>query len=241
MKVFDGLTSLFRESDEDDYIEEDGYLEEEFDREEEPGSSERRFTERGTSAKTRHTGEKRGLFNPFKKSKTRELNDDYSEDDFDDRSYDYDDTDDDDISDFEYERSYEKKTAEVQPERSYTRQVSQPRTETKNVVPLRAAGGSKKMEVVVIRPNSMEDGSEITDTLLSGRAVVLNLEGISPDIAQHIIDYTAGSCYAMRGNLQKITNYIFLVTPSSVTISGDFQDVLGSGVDLGSLNGNFQF
>ena len=104
MKVFDGLTSLFRESDEDDYIEEDGYLEEEFDREEEPGSSERRFTERGTSAKTRHTGEKRGLFNPFKKSKTRELNDDYSEDDFDDRSYDYDDTDDDDISDFEYER-----------------------------------------------------------------------------------------------------------------------------------------
>ena len=97
------------------------------------------------------------------------------------------------------------------------------------------------MEVVVIRPNSMEDGSEITDTLLSGRAVVLNLEGISPDIAQHIIDYTAGSCYAMRGNLQKITNYIFLVTPSSVTISGDFQDVLGSGVDLGSLNGNFQF
>ena len=50
--------------------------------------------------------------------------------------------------------------------------------------------------MVVIRPESMEDSSEITDTLLSGKAVVLNLEGIHVEIAQRIIDYSAGSCYA---------------------------------------------
>ena len=110
---------------------------------------------------------------------------------------------------------------------------------SEKVVPLRSSA-SKKMEVVVIHPKSMEDGNEITDTLLSGRAVVLNLEGISPDVAQRIIDYSAGSCYAMRGSLQKITNYIFLVAPSSVDISGDFQDMLGSGVDLSTTyQGNY--
>ena len=33
----------------------------------------------------------------------------------------------------------------------------------------------------------------------------------------------------MDGNLQRISNYIFIVTPNSVELSGDFQDVLAAG------------
>ena len=108
----------------------------------------------------------------------------------------------------------------------------------RKVVPLKT-GGSRGLEVVVIRPESMEDSSEITDTLLSGKAVVLNLEGIHVEIAQRIIDYSAGSCYAMRGNLQKITNYIFLVTPPNVDISGDLQDLLNTSFDASSMKTRF--
>lgn len=81
------------------------------------------------------------------------------------------------------------------------------------------------MEVCVIRPTSVEDAREITDTLLSNRTVVLNLEGIDMDVAQRIIDFTSGSCFAINGNLQKISHYIFIITPASVDISGDFQDI----------------
>lgn len=77
------------------------------------------------------------------------------------------------------------------------------------------------MEVCVIRPNTMEDGKEITDTLLSRRTVVLNLEGLDVNVAQRIVDFTSGSCYAMDGTLQKISNSIFVVTPPNVGISGD--------------------
>ncbi|WP_027437600.1 cell division protein SepF [Lachnospira multipara] len=90
----------------------------------------------------------------------------------------------------------------------------------------------KELEVVVIKPQSMEDAKEITDTLLYGKAVVLNLEGIHVEIAQRIIDYSAGSTYAIRGNLQKITNFIFLVTPPNVDISGDIPELVGGGIDL---------
>ena len=48
------------------------------------------------------------------------------------------------------------------------------------------------MEVCVIKPNSIEDEIEITDTLLNGRTVVINMEGLSVDIAQRIIDFTSG-------------------------------------------------
>lgn len=90
----------------------------------------------------------------------------------------------------------------------------------------RVAGGNG-MEVCVIKPTSVEDAREITETLLANRTVVLNLEGLDVDIAQRIIDFTSGSCFAISGNLQKISHYIFIITPSSVDVSGDFQDIFG--------------
>lgn len=94
------------------------------------------------------------------------------------------------------------------------------------------------MEVCVIKPTSVEDAREITETLLANRTVVLNLEGLDVDIAQRIIDFTSGSCFAISGNLQKISHYIFIITPASVDISGDFQDILnGSSFDVPINNG----
>lgn len=91
----------------------------------------------------------------------------------------------------------------------------------------RKSQSSIGMEVCVIKPTSVEDAREITETLLSNRTVVLNLEGLDVDVAQRIIDFTSGSCFAISGNLQKISHYIFIITPSSVDVSGDFQDILG--------------
>ena len=88
------------------------------------------------------------------------------------------------------------------------------------------------MEVVVVEPTVFEDSREITETLLSNRTVVLNLEGLNVDIAQRIIDFASGSCFAMRGNLQKISHYIFIITPPSVDISGDFQDLISGTLDV---------
>ena len=94
------------------------------------------------------------------------------------------------------------------------------------------------MEVCVIKPSTVEDAREITETLLANRTVVLNLEGLDVDIAQRIIDFTSGSCFAIGGNLQKISHYIFIITPASVDISGDFQDILnGSAFDVPINNG----
>lgn len=93
------------------------------------------------------------------------------------------------------------------------------------------------MEVCVIKPTSVEDAREITETLLANRTVVLNLEGLDVDIAQRIIDFTSGSCFAISGNLQKISHYIFIITPSSVDISGDFQDIFGTSLDMPINNG----
>ncbi|MBE5875266.1 MAG: cell division protein SepF [Lachnospiraceae bacterium] len=126
-------------------------------------------------------------------------------------------------------------SAAEEPEDTYEpkNQRNQSRSNQK-VTPIRqvkrAAGNN--MEVCVIKPTSVEDCREITDTLLGNRTVVLNMEGLDVDIAQRIIDFASGSTYAIQGNLQKISNYIFIITPPSVDISGDFQEIFSGTFDV---------
>ena len=59
------------------------------------------------------------------------------------------------------------------------------------------------------------------------------------DVAQRIIDFISGATFAINGNLQKISNYIFLVTPTNVDISGDLQDLLGGSMETASVRGRY--
>lgn len=88
------------------------------------------------------------------------------------------------------------------------------------------------MEVCVIKPTSVDDAREITETLLANRTVVLNLEGLDVNIAQRIIDFASGSTFAIDGSLQKISHYIFILTPASVDISGDIQGYFDGSFDM---------
>ncbi len=103
------------------------------------------------------------------------------------------------------------------------------------VTPMRQASRRPSMEVCVIKPTTVDDAREITETLLSGSTVILNLEGLDLEVAQRIIDFTSGATFAINGNLQKISNFIFLVTPTNVDISGDLQDLLNSSFDVPSI------
>lgn len=98
---------------------------------------------------------------------------------------------------------------------------------------------SNGMEVCVIKPTSVDDAREITDTLLDNHTVLLNMEGLDVDMAQRIIDFTSGSTYAIDGNLQKISHYIFILTPKNVDVSGDFQEILSGAFDVPALNNKF--
>ncbi len=83
----------------------------------------------------------------------------------------------------------------------------------------RKQGGG--MQVRIIRPSSFDQAKQITDTLLSHRTVLLNLEGLDVNTAQRIVDFASGSCYALHGNFMKISHFIIVITPEDVSISGD--------------------
>ena len=147
---------------------------------------------------------------------------------------DYDDEyDDDEYDDYEEpETKVSKLTSRKTKSAPVEEEEERPRKASPKITPIKQARRSSGagMEVCVIKPTSIEDGREITETLLANRTVVLNLEGLDVDIAQRIIDFTSGSCFAISGNLQKISQYIFIITPACVYISGDFQDIFNGSV-----------
>lgn len=127
-------------------------------------------------------------------------------------------------------------------EEEYTAPVKQKSSFSNNkVTPMRQpARKTTRMEVCVIKPTNVDDSREVTETLLSGRTVILNLEGLDLEVAQRLIDFTSGATFAIDGNLQKISNYIFLITPANVDISGDLQDLLNTSFDVPSIKTRYQ-
>lgn len=156
------------------------------------------------------------------------------EDDFEDDFFD----DEDDFED-EPKKSFFKKNKKSDYDDDdddfYDSKPSKASAAANKVTPMRQPARRATMEVCVIKPTVVDDAREITETLLSGRTVILNLEGLDLEVAQRIIDFTSGATFAINGNLQKISNYIFLVTPTNVDISGDLQDLLNSSFDVPSI------
>ena len=113
------------------------------------------------------------------------LNPDDDEDYYDD-DYDYDD----DYSEepVKPKKSARKEKKEEDYDDDYQEKGSYEKTKsTSKVTPIRPVrkSSSSGMEVCVIKPTSVEDAREITETLLNNRTVVLNVEGLDGDCTAH--------------------------------------------------------
>lgn len=113
------------------------------------------------------------------------------------------------------------------------------RTTNNKIVPIRTT--SRGMEVCIMKPTSFEDSQDICDMLLTGRAAVVNLEGFDPDEAQRVMDFISGCVYAISGKLHQISKYIFIFSPDSIDISGDYLELASDGFGFGVPTLNREF
>ena len=104
-------------------------------------------------------------------------------------------------------------------------------------VPLTAAPGGKhnrvvnihattQLAVVLVKPERYEDAASITDHLNAKKTVVLNLEQTSKDVSRRLIDFLCGVAYANNGQMKRVANNTYIITPYNVDIMGDLLDEL---------------
>ena len=83
-----------------------------------------------------------------------------------------------------------------------------------------------QLAVVLVKPERYEDAASIADHLNAKKTVVLNLEQTSKDVSRRLIDFLCGVAYANNGQMKRVANNTYIITPYNVDIMGDFLDEL---------------
>jgi cell division inhibitor SepF len=85
-----------------------------------------------------------------------------------------------------------------------------------------------QLKVVLVKPERFEDASTIADHLNSKRTVVLNLESTDKEVSRRLVDFLSGVAYANNGQIKRVANSTFIITPYNVDVMGDLLDELES-------------
>ena len=139
------------------------------------------------------------------------------------------DDDEDEVEEAEEKKARENRAAreareERKPAAAERKPAASPRMETvaRTEVTRQTVGGNKytsQFKMVVIEPNGFEECPKLVDSLKAKKPVIINLENLETDVARKIFDFLSGATYALNGNVQKVTNNIFVFAPENVDVT----------------------
>jgi cell division inhibitor SepF len=94
--------------------------------------------------------------------------------------------------------------------------AARPRTAV--VRPLQPVSSAKPH---VVAPTSFNSAQEVADKLKVNLPVIVNLQNVDRDLSRRIIDFASGLCYGVGGQMERVANQVFLLTPSNVEVSAE--------------------
>jgi len=99
------------------------------------------------------------------------------------------------------------------------------REETPTVRPMRPTSAKP----TVLQPASFDAAKDVADRFKADQPVVMDLSEADRDLARRLIDFSSGMCYALGGNMERVTPGVYLLTPSGVEVSGEERRRLAGG------------
>ena len=98
---------------------------------------------------------------------------------------------------------------------------SRPQTAQRAATGVNLGASTGNIELKVVRPERFENVTQVAEHLLNKRTVVLNLEATSKEVSRRILDFLTGVAYSINGQMKKVANNTYVITPSNVDVSGD--------------------
>lgn len=80
---------------------------------------------------------------------------------------------------------------------------------------------TQQVKMVICQPTTFEQSESICNLLKEKKSIIVNLEYVNKDVARRIVDVVSGAVHALDGNLQKVSNSIFLVAPYNYDITNE--------------------
>lgn len=73
----------------------------------------------------------------------------------------------------------------------------------------------------VVSPAAFTDAQEVADQFKRSAPVIVNLQGVERDLMRRIIDFSSGLCYGLGGQMERVANHVYLLTPNDVEVSDE--------------------
>jgi cell division inhibitor SepF len=87
--------------------------------------------------------------------------------------------------------------------------------------PLRPVVAVQTARVHVVAPGGFNDAQEIGDKLKNNQPVIVNLQSVDRDLARRLIDFASGVAYGLGGQMERVADQVFLLTPTNVEVSAE--------------------
>ncbi len=100
------------------------------------------------------------------------------------------------------------------------------RTSRKKVSLISSVRESKKAKVFIAEPKEFEETQGIADNFKNDIPIIINLQRVDQDISKRIIDFCSGLTYALEGDIKKVADRVFLITPSNIEVSSGESEFL---------------
>jgi cell division inhibitor SepF len=121
--------------------------------------------------------------------------------------------------------------AELPPNVTKITDINARRAAELRVVPRAEPRPAQYEKPVILHAFSYADMELIGKQFRSGKAIVMNLAGMSDrKEMRRLIDFSSGMVYALNGRAEKLADRMFLLTPHGVEVAGDFLTRLGAEV-----------
>ncbi len=70
-------------------------------------------------------------------------------------------------------------------------------------------------------PVSFNEAQEVADKFMAGVPVIVNLQGAERELSRRLVDFASGLCYGLHGQMERVTNQVYLLTPTDVQVSDE--------------------
>jgi cell division inhibitor SepF len=83
--------------------------------------------------------------------------------------------------------------------------------------------------ITTLHPSTYNEARTVGENYREGTPVIMNLTEMDDADAKRLVDFAAGLIFATRGNIERVTNKVFLLSPPNVSVAAEDKQRIAEG------------
>jgi cell division inhibitor SepF len=87
----------------------------------------------------------------------------------------------------------------------------------------------RRYQITTLHPTTYNEARTIGEHFRDGVPVIMNLTEMDESDAKRLVDFAAGLVFGLRGNFERVTNRVFLLSPANVQVTAEDKAKIAEG------------